>query len=324
MSTPEDSPAANTRVVEVYDWKPRGVWHTIGISSGCFVGLMEDGCSVLKYPHHPNDPETMKALRDEAYCYRSIGPHENLVTFKHMSDDGLVLEFCENGSLCDVIGSLDEGLKIAIGEQVARGLVHLHTQNYIHSDLNTRNVFVTSDWTAKIGDLQGQLKDSDGNVKVRPIAENDAKSRLPGLGLDDDASTQEDIFAFGTLLYHVWYGHPPYPELDPYVHDDEVEITARYSRGEFPVDAHAVGLEKVIWRCWNSKYTSASEILDDISSLDRPECSRDLSQRRPTFEENTCLLHQNLRYHPNTLRRNFFAELPYDDLWNEAPAQAVA
>lgn len=256
------------RATVIVDWRPQGVRDMLAFTSS-FIGLMEDGCSVLKYPYYPNDRESMKALQEEAYRYRYLGRHENLVTFKDMSDDGLVLEYCEKGALCDVVGDLNEGQKIAIGEQVARGLVYLHSRNYIHGDLNTQNVFVTSDWTAKIGDLQGQLNDSEGNVKIPATAENNARSRLPGPGPDDDLSTQMDIFAFGTLLYHVWYGHPPYPELDAV--RDEFEIEGRYSRGEFPVDMHAGGVEKIIWRCWNSTYTSATEILEDISSLGHPE-----------------------------------------------------
>lgn len=267
MSTLETSRVECATVI--MDWKPQGVRHMLAFTSSNFIGLMQDGCSVLKYPYHPNDQESINALQEEAYRYRYLGRHENLVTFKDMSDDGLVLEYCEKGALCDVVGDLSEGQKMAIGEQVARGLVHLHAQNYIHGDLNTQNIFVTSDWTAKIGDLQGQLNDSDGNVKIPATAENNAKSRLPDPGPDDDFTTQTDMFAFGTLLYHVWYGHPPYPELDA-LRDGDI-IQAKYSRGEFPIDAHAVGLEKVIWRCWNSMYASASEILQDISSIGHAE-----------------------------------------------------
>jgi serine/threonine protein kinase len=256
----------------IVDWKPQGVRHLLAFTSSNFIGLMEDGCSVLKYPYYPNDRESMHALREEASHYRYLGRHDHLVTFKDMSDDGLVLEYCEQGALCDVLDNLhvvlNRNQKIAIAEQIARGLVYLHSRHYIHGDLNAQNVFVTSDGTAKIGDLQGQLNDSDGNVMIAATAENNAKSRLPGPGPDDDFSTQTDVFAFGTLLYHVWYGYPPYPELDAFRDGDEVQ--ARYRRGEFPVDAHAaaaVGMERVIWRCWTSTYASASEVLEDIISL---------------------------------------------------------
>jgi serine/threonine protein kinase len=248
----------------------------LAFTSSNFIGLMEDGCSVLKYPYYPDDPESMNALREEADRYRHIGRHDNIVTFKDMSDDGLVLEYCEKGALCDVVDSLNDGQKLAIGVQVARGLVHLHFRDYIHGDLNTQNVFVNSDWTAKISDFQGQLNDPDGNVKMLATAENNARSRLPGPGPDDDFTTQTDIFAFGTLLYYLWYGHPPYPELDALRDGDEIQ--ARYSRGDFPVDAHTVGLENIIWRCWNSTYISASEILDEISSLSHSEPIKSVSK----------------------------------------------
>jgi hypothetical protein len=95
------------------------------------------------------------------------------------------------------------------------------------------------------------------------MAENNAKYRPPRQGPDDDFTFQTDTFAFGTLLYHIRCGQEPYPEL--HVLCDDKEITARYSRGEFPIDMHAGGLEGIIWCCWKSTYTNASQILEAIN-----------------------------------------------------------
>jgi hypothetical protein len=100
------------------------------------------------------------------------------------------------------------------------------------------------------------------------MAENNAKYRPPGQGPDDNFTLQTDIFAFGTLLYHVWCGEEPYPEL--HALRDDKDITARYTRGELPVQMHAGGLEGIIWYCWNATYTSASQILEAINSMKDP------------------------------------------------------
>lgn len=78
------SSAPTTTVV---DWKPSGVQHILAFTSK-FVGLMEDGCSVVKYPHHPTDGA-------EAEQYRRLGPHQTLVKFMSMADDGLLHQYCE-------------------------------------------------------------------------------------------------------------------------------------------------------------------------------------------------------------------------------------
>lgn len=247
-----------TTTVEL--WKPHGVQDIIGFSASNFVGLMENGCSVLKYPHSPND---LSALREEADRYIRIGSHDNIVTFKGMTNDGLLLEYCERGALHEV--TLDISQKLRIAAQVVRGLVHLHKRNFVHCDLNVRNVFVTSDFTAKIGDLQGQLSRSDGTIEMETMGENNVKSRL--LAPDGEFSERTDIFAMGTLLYHVWYGHPPWPELDEF--RDEGEIERRWREGDFPsgIVASAGGMDKVIRKCWSLEYACASEILDDLSLL---------------------------------------------------------
>ena len=72
----------------------------------------------------------------------------------------LVFEMCHIGSLhkrlfeesknCAKLSMLQ---KITIGMQVAVGLNYLHSKNIIHRDLNTRNVLLTNDLTAKIADF---------------------------------------------------------------------------------------------------------------------------------------------------------------------------
>ncbi|CZT24972.1 uncharacterized protein RCC_10701 [Ramularia collo-cygni] len=244
---------------------PRGVQSQVACSASNIIGLMEDGCSVLKYPRSPDqDQYAHTALREEANRYTCLGRHDNLVTFKAITDDGLIIEYCERGALYDTIHVLSEGQKICIGAQIARGLAYLHAQNFIHCDLNVRNIFMTSDFTAKIGDLQGQLSRPDGTIEMPAMTENNVKSRLPGS--DGIFSAETDIFALGTLLYHVWYGHPPYPELDEFT--DEAEIESKYRKGDFPViTTNVISVDKIIYKCWTLAYANAREILDDFTLL---------------------------------------------------------
>lgn len=129
---------------------------------------MDDGCSVLKYPRREGDEEAMRVLYDEAARYDHVGPHDNLVVFKGIHKHGLLFEYCEKGSLGDVIQYQQPPLinaeKTALGQQITRCLVHLHTRNLIHGGISVRNVFVTASGVAKVGDLQGQLYGPDGKT----------------------------------------------------------------------------------------------------------------------------------------------------------------
>jgi serine/threonine protein kinase len=230
---------------------------------------MEDGLTVLKYPHCKSD-NSMEALREEAARYHFIGTHENLVEFKAVHADGLVFEFCERGNLHNVINEpiiLSSKQKAVIGEQIAHGLAHLHARNYIHCNLNVDNVFMTSGMIAKIGDIQGQLYRPDGTIQMPTMSQENAKSRHPDAG-EDEFSPTTDIFALGTLLYHLHHGHPPFPDLNEQI--EEELIQARFRKGEYPIDVQrAIGTYKIILKCWTSAYKNVGEILEEMAGMRR-------------------------------------------------------
>jgi hypothetical protein len=86
--TPESKPEI------VAYWQPDGVREYLAASGFNFVRLLQDGQSVLKYPHRKTT-ETMLCLREEADRYIRLGPHPHLVTYRGFTEDGLVLEFCQ-------------------------------------------------------------------------------------------------------------------------------------------------------------------------------------------------------------------------------------
>lgn len=300
MDSDDDS---QCQLPPVIYWQPDGVQQYIAASSQNYVGLMEDGrtvgklsrkrptCTiyerllcyanfklsdiansfaynlqVLKYPLIKTQ-EALQCLRAEGDRYVRLGTHENLVTYKGFNGSGLLLEYCEQGGLHDVLegGSLDltDSQKVTIGQQIVRCLVHLHEHNFIHCDIHARNVFLTSGMVAKIGDLQGQLSRPDGTIEMETMSQENAKSRHPLAG-KDEFSWRTDIFALGTLLYHLWHGHLPFPELDEFEHEDLIQ--ARYRTGQYPIDI-TTEIDRVIGECWSSRYESMKEVLNDMELL---------------------------------------------------------
>ncbi|KAK4614147.1 hypothetical protein CLAFUW4_08727 [Fulvia fulva] len=252
-------------------WKPDGVREYLATSGHFFVGILEDGRTVLKYPHRKT-PETLSCLREEADRYARLGPHENLVIYKGFNKDGLLLEYCERGALSDLIEGpfvLTDPYKLLIENQVVRCLAFFHQRNYIHCDMHVRNIFLTSEFIAKVGDLQGQLYRDDGSIEIETMSQEDAKSRHPDAG-EDEFTPRTDIFALGTLLYQLWHGHPPFPELDIYAHYDLIE--ARFRKRQYPVDlSRESGIDIIIGKCWESEYERAEEILNDMYKLGSKE-----------------------------------------------------
>jgi hypothetical protein len=250
-------------------WAPSYVQNHLAASGLFFVGILEDGRTVLKYPHRKT-PETMSCLREEADRYVRLGPHENLVTYKGFNEDGLLLEYCDQGTLGDLIEGhgpfvLTDSHKSAIGTQIVRCLAFMHRRNYVHCDVHVRNIFLSSELVAKVGDLQGQLYRDDGSIEWETMSEESSKSRHPDAG-EDEFTPRTDIFALGTLLYHLWHGHAPFPELDINKHDDL--IGAKFRERKYPADLNrGSGIDVVICKCWDSEYERADEILDDMCNL---------------------------------------------------------
>ncbi|KAM0724127.1 hypothetical protein Q7P37_000008 [Cladosporium fusiforme] len=263
----DNSVSSQGQAYQVTYWQPDGVQKYLATSAHNYVGLMDDGQTVLKYPHYKT-PESLQSLCAEADCYARVGPHENLVTYKGFNLDGLLLEYCERGGLDDVIkgpATLTNDQKQMIRNQIVHCLVHLHKQNFIHCDLHVRNVFLTSEMVAKVGDLQGQLLRQDRSIELETMSQENAKSRHPHAGTDE-FSWRTDIFALGTLLYHLWHGHPPFLELDEHTQQDLIE--ARYRTGQYPIDkSQASNMDNIISKCWTSRYERTSEILDDMENL---------------------------------------------------------
>ena len=85
----------------------------------------------------------------------------------------VVTEFMEGGSLLNLIQSQSKfedetNYKIIFG--IARGMLHLHSENIIHRDLATRNVLLTSTLTPKISDFVRKKKDKKKNKRIILVA----------------------------------------------------------------------------------------------------------------------------------------------------------
>lgn len=72
---------------------------------------------------------------------------------------------------------------------------------------------------------------------------------------------QTNIFALGTAFYHIVAGYKPFPELDSFTREEEIE--ERFISSQFP--ATQLALTTVIMRkCWRRDYNSAHEIINGL------------------------------------------------------------
>lgn len=72
-----------------------------------------------------------------------------------------------------------------------------------------------------------------------------------------------DIFALGSTFYYIMQGHEPFPDLDPF--DDEEQIETRFTSRQFP-KLESLLMNRVTHKCWAGEYDSAEAVLQDLGS----------------------------------------------------------
>lgn len=117
------------------------------------------------------------------------------------------MEYCEHGDLHTYLTKLNgkhisENTVWKFFIQICLGMHHLHSQNILHRDLKTLNIFLTKDNTIRIGDL--------GVAKILSCAENFVKSKVgtpyylsPEVCEDRPYNNKSDIWSLGCVLYEI-------------------------------------------------------------------------------------------------------------------------
>ncbi|KAM6297388.1 serine/threonine-protein kinase LMTK1 [Aegotheles albertisi] len=132
-----------------------------------FLGEVNSGISstqvVVKELKASASVQDQMQFLEEAQPYRAL-QHTNLLQClaqcAEVTPYLLVMEFCPLGDLKGYLRSCRGGEDMApdpltlqrMACEVACGVLHLHRNNYIHSDLALRNCLLTADLTVKIGD----------------------------------------------------------------------------------------------------------------------------------------------------------------------------
>lgn len=195
--------------------------------------------------------------------------HPNLVKVSKIlldeSDYLLVVMELMESNLIDLLKkypniALDKRLSILC--DVCDALEFLHSQNHprFHGNLHSSNVFVTSTFQAKIGDIMPK------EMIQKIISEGKLGNYAPRIITDDCSIESLDIFAFGLVACHLFTKCLPMPEGDS-VELNEVE------RYEYYLNLIRNESAKILLTdCLHSepnKRPSISVVLNKIKSIHR-------------------------------------------------------
>ncbi|KAF8349417.1 hypothetical protein F5887DRAFT_946059 [Amanita rubescens] len=139
--------------------------------------------------------------------------HPNIVQYKGFVKAReflyIILEFCENGSLHNIIkrfGKFPENLVAVYISQVLEGLVYLHDQGVIHRDIKGANILTDKNWDSSKTTAGARRDDA---VVGSPYWM--APEVIEQIG----ATTASDIWSVGCVVIELLEGHPPYHNLEP-------------------------------------------------------------------------------------------------------------
>ena len=172
--------------------------------------------------------ELMAAVRREA-ALMARHRHPHVLLFMGVCTRppnlAIVTEFCDNGSLHDVLRAKREtpealawARRLMFAADAARGLNYLHTSRpaTVHADLNTSNLLVDRAWRVKVADfgLSRLLQNAPrGVIPGTNVSNKNASHLAPEVLRSEPYGTPSDVFSFGCVLWTLATLSVPWEQL---------------------------------------------------------------------------------------------------------------
>eukprot|EP00808_Paulinella_micropora_P011074 g81232.t1 len=202
-------------------------WEGLQIKLGKKLGA-GGFCEVYEATHAGGHKMAMKVFDFDAEIHREIDTlkklkHDTIVSYYGCTKDEqkgkmyLLLEFCDGGSLDDLLKRAKEPLKevhIAfILRSVLEALQYLHSQGVIHRDIKAANILLT---------LSGKVKLTDFGISAKITMDGEEyKGTIAGSPLfmspedlrGSPPTPRSDTWALGITALQLAYRKPPHCEL---------------------------------------------------------------------------------------------------------------
>ncbi|GAX83029.1 hypothetical protein CEUSTIGMA_g10456.t1 [Chlamydomonas eustigma] len=162
---------------------------------------------------------------------------------------------------------------LEIASDVAKGMLHLHAQNVIHSDLKAGNVMLQSSISnicgavAKIADFGMSIQMEATETHVSKWNMGTLSHMAPELLLYGHQSKAADVFAFGITLWELWTAGKPYKGVTKALLGHKV--AREHLRPVFPPGCPSA-YRNLAQSCWDyspNKRPAFEEIVSNLQQL---------------------------------------------------------
>jgi len=180
----------------------------------------------------------------------------------------VVLEYLDGMTLASLLGGDSSrlvGKRLAILEQTAAGLAHVHTRRFVHHDFCAKNVFLTT---------EGRVKVIDFGLATPLLSQPSVISRLgtpeilaPEILRREPSDYRVDIFAFGIVAYEVLTGHWPFESTEVHQTPMLKVLNVKPVPVEKRVPAVPVEVATMIMRCLEKEAAKRPTSLNAVVSI---------------------------------------------------------
>ncbi|GAP92672.1 putative TKL protein kinase [Rosellinia necatrix] len=252
-------------------------WSIVGLGGSCFVTSTDKKTALKGYQVWEGgvlramcEHNSEKVLAREALVYKHLGEHPHILRCfgleeVHPGVHSLRVEYAPLGEVRSFIENrgdapLGEHVRLRMALDVALGMSHVHRMGVQHCDMTCRNLFIFGDYRVKIGDFGGSL--IAGNDELGPLVYEASAYELPRRGrkFEHRPARQRELFALGSAIYEITAWGEPCAGME----DDDIE--RNYAAEVFP-SLEGVPAAHIIRKCWDEKYASADEIVEELDAL---------------------------------------------------------
>eukprot|EP01105_Mastigella_eilhardi_P012127 TRINITY_DN2790_c0_g1_i4.p1 TRINITY_DN2790_c0_g1~~TRINITY_DN2790_c0_g1_i4.p1 ORF type:complete len:872 (-),score=204.74 TRINITY_DN2790_c0_g1_i4:16-2631(-) len=163
------------------------------------------------------DQDALTSVMKEVRVLQQLD-HKHILKIHGLHEESgcffIFLEYCENGSLLDMLkefSALPEELVSQFVSQVLQGLVYLHNQEIVHRDLKCANLLINKMGELKIADF-GVAAVLEGTRASFTIV-GSPYWMAPEIITESGHNTKSDIWSLGCTVIELITGHPPFYDL---------------------------------------------------------------------------------------------------------------
>ncbi|CAJ0755030.1 10072_t:CDS:2 [Entrophospora sp. SA101] len=183
----------------------------------------------LKINNKFTTEQMLKQIVNELQQHRQVEMHDNVIGFYALGEYMLVMEYANNGTLHQYLSKnfskMDWNIKLKFANQISSAIHCLHSNNIIHRDLHSNNIFIHSN-DIKLGDFGLSNLNSPYNVSHK-VFNGGRENIIPGT-----PKIYVDIYKVVKLLDKVDINDPiqvvddvPSPDLTTNINDPSSNST---------------------------------------------------------------------------------------------------